>query len=155
MLNTGWLCKKWSEDHPGRDERFPPLHNAPTEKSCRITITMATLLLDRGLVDEIRRIERATGRDDLLSGFVRQLEANLAGFGATLSDYIARGDAIGPVRAAHTLKGVCQQLGAQALGDLFADIERSAKAGDYAEAKRKFDGSAGLIAQSLEALKHA
>src|SRR5882762_7985929 len=125
------------------------------KKSYRITITMATLLLDRGLVDEIRRIERATGRDDLLSGFVRQLEGNLAGFGAALSDYIARGDAIGPVRAAHTLKGVCQQLGAQALGDLFADIERSAKAGDYAEAKRKFDGSAGLIAQSLEALKHA
>ena len=116
---------------------------------------MATLLLDRGLIDEIRRIERATGRDDVLSGFVRELERNLAGFGAALSDYITRGDVIGPVRAAHTLKGVCQQLGAQALGDLFADIERSAKAGDYAEAKRKFEGSAGLIAESLEALKHA
>jgi hypothetical protein len=41
------------------------------------------------------------------------------------------------------------------LAPRFADIERSAKAGDYAEAKRKFEGSAGLIAQSLEALKHA
>src|SRR6267378_2195189 len=109
---------------------------------------MASLLLDRELIDEIRRIERATGRDNLLSGFVRELESNLAGFGAVLSDYIDRGDAIGPVRAAHTLKGVCHQLGAQALGDLFAEIERSAKAGDYAEAKRKFDGSAGLIAQA-------
>jgi len=116
---------------------------------------MATLLLDRGPIDEIRRIERATGRDDVLSGFVRQLEANLAGFGAALSDYIARGDATGAVRAAHTLKGVCQQLGAQALGDLFAEIERSAKAGDYAEAKRKFEGGAGLTAQPLEALKRA
>ena len=116
---------------------------------------MATLLLDRGLIDEIRRIERATGRDNVLSGFVRELETNLAGFGAALSDYIACGDATGAMRAAHTLKGVCHQLGAQALGDLFADIERSARAGDYVEAKRKFDGSAGLIAQSLEALKHA
>src|SRR5712691_10532221 len=116
---------------------------------------MAPLLLDRGLIDEIRRIERATGRDNLFSGFVRELESNLADFGAAFSDYIARGDATGPVRAAHTLKGICHQLGAQALGDLFADIERSAKAGDYAEAKRKFDGSADLIAQSLEALKHA
>ena len=116
---------------------------------------MAILLLDRGLIDEIRRIERATGRDNLLSGFVRELESNLAGFGAALADYIDRGDAVGPVRAAHTLKGVCHQLGAQALGDLFADIERSAMAGNYAEAKRKFEGSAGLIAQSLEALKHA
>ena len=43
----------------------------------------------------------------------------------------------------------------QALGDLFADIERSAKAGDYAEAKRKFDGGANVIAQSLEALRQA
>src|SRR6266480_5068000 len=116
---------------------------------------MATVLLDRGLIEEIRRIERATGRDNLLSGFVRELEGNLAGFGTAFSDCIARGDATGAVRAAHTLKGVCHQLGAQALGDLFADIERSATAGDYAEAKRKFDGSAALIAQSLEALKHA
>ena len=116
---------------------------------------MGTLLLDRGLIDEIRRIERATGRDDVLSGFVRELERNLAGFGAAFSDFIARGDEAGAERAAHTLKGACLQLGAQALGDLFADIERSAKAGDYAEARRKFDGAGSLIAQSLEALKHA
>lgn len=116
---------------------------------------MATLLLDRGLIDEIRRIEHATGRDDVLSGFVRTLEAKLAGFGAAFSDYVARGDTTGAARAAHTLKGACLQLGAQALGNLFDDIERSAKAGDYAEAKRKFDGGASLIAQSLEALKRA
>jgi two-component system sensor histidine kinase/response regulator len=116
---------------------------------------MAALLLDRGLIDEIRRIERATGRDNVLSGFVRKLEGNLAGFGAAFSDCIARGDTTGAVRAAHTLRGTCSQLGAQALGDLFADIERSAKAGDYADAKRKFDGAASLIARSLEALKQA
>jgi HPt (histidine-containing phosphotransfer) domain-containing protein len=116
---------------------------------------MTTSLLDRELIAEIRRIERATGRDDVLSGFVRKLEGNLAGFGAAFSDYIARGDITGAVRAAHTLKGTCSQLGAKALGNLFADIECSAKAGDYAEAKRKFDGGASLIAQSLEALKQA
>ena len=115
----------------------------------------ATVLLDRKCIDEIRHIEQAAGRDDVLSGFVRTLEGYLAGFGAAFSDYIARGDTKGAVRAAHTLKGTCHQLGAQALGDLFADIERSAQAGDYAEAKRRFDGGASLIAQSLEALKHA
>jgi HPt (histidine-containing phosphotransfer) domain-containing protein len=115
----------------------------------------ATLLLDHELIDEIKRIEHATGRDDVLSGFVGMLERNLAGFGAAFSDYIARGDATGAKRAAHTLKGACNQLGAPALGELFADIERSVQAGDYAEAKRRFDGGAGLIAQSLEALKHA
>jgi HPt (histidine-containing phosphotransfer) domain-containing protein len=112
-------------------------------------------LLDRQSIDEIRHIERKVGRNDVLSGFVRMLEDTLAGFAATFSDCVARGDTAGAARAAHTLKGTCLQLGAQALGDLFADIERSAKAGDYAEAKRKFDGGAGLIAQSLEALKHA
>jgi HPt (histidine-containing phosphotransfer) domain-containing protein len=112
-------------------------------------------LLDRALIAEIKRIEHATGRNDVLSGFVGKLEGSLAGFGAAFSAHVARGDTAAAVRAAHTLKGTCLQLGAQALGDLFADIERSAKAGDYAEAKRKFDAGAALIAQSIEALKHA
>jgi len=76
-------------------------------------------------------------------------------FGADFSDRAARGDAAGAVRAAHTLKGTCRQLGAQALGELFADIESVAKAGDFAEAKRRFEAGAGLIAQSIEALKRA
>lgn len=114
-----------------------------------------TQLLDLELVEEIKRIERATGRKDVLSGFVLKLEGNLASFPATFSDLTARGDASGAVRAAHTLKGTCRQLGAVALGDLFAEIESSAKAGDYAAARRQFDGGATLIAQSIEALKRA
>jgi HPt (histidine-containing phosphotransfer) domain-containing protein len=113
------------------------------------------VLLDRELVEEIKRIERATGRTDVLSGFVAKLESSLAGFPAAFSDLVARGDAAGAVRAAHTLKGTCRQLGVTALGDLFAEIESSAKAADYAEARRKFDGGAILISQSLEALKRA
>ena len=85
----------------------------------------ATPLLDRGLIDDIKRLERATGRDDVLAGFVRMLEGNLAGFGAAFSDCIARGDTAGAKRAAHTLKGACHQIGAKALGELFAAIERS------------------------------
>ena len=116
---------------------------------------MATLLLDRELVAGIRLIEQATGRNDVLSGFVRKLEASVAGFDTVFSECIARGDAVGAARAAHTLKGSCHQLGAQALGDLFGDIERSTKAGDYAGAKRQFAEAATLIAHSLEALKQA
>ena len=41
------------------------------------------------------------------------------------------------------------------LGDLFAEVEAAAKAGDFAGAKRKFDDGAALVAQSLEALKKA
>jgi HPt (histidine-containing phosphotransfer) domain-containing protein len=115
----------------------------------------AALLLDCDLIAEIRRVGRATGRDDLHALFVHKLEVSLAGFGATYSEHIARGDGASAVRAAHTLKGSCRQLGAQALGDLFADIEHTAKAGDYAGAKRRFDDAASLIAQSLDALKRA
>ncbi|HEX6158172.1 MAG TPA: Hpt domain-containing protein [Burkholderiales bacterium] len=114
-----------------------------------------TPLIDPALIEEIRRIERATGRNDVLSGFVQKLEASLAGFGAAFSAQVARGDAAGAVRAAHTLKGTCRQLGAPALGDLFAEIELAAKAGDFAEAQRKFEAGASLVAKSLEALKSA
>jgi HPt (histidine-containing phosphotransfer) domain-containing protein len=114
-----------------------------------------TPLLDYSLIEEIKRIERATGRNDVLSGFVAKLEGHLAGFGTAFSDYVARGDAKGALRAAHTLKGTCRQLGAAALGDLFAEIEAAAKAGDYDEAKRKFAAGASLVAESLEALKRA
>lgn len=115
----------------------------------------ASPLLDRSLIEEIRRIERATGKNDVLSGFVLKLEGYLAGFATAFSGCVARGDTAGAVRAAHTLKGTCRQLGAQALGNLFAEIEASAKAGDYAGAKRKFDGAGSLITESLEALKQA
>lgn len=115
----------------------------------------AATLLDRTCIDEIRNIERAVGRNDVFSGFVRTLERNLAGFRTEFCNCLARGDTKGAARAAHTLKGACHQLGAQALGDLFAEIERSARAGDYAEAQRSFDGGAALVAQSLHALKHA
>jgi HPt (histidine-containing phosphotransfer) domain-containing protein len=114
-----------------------------------------TALIDPALIEEIRRIERATGRNDVLSGFVQKLEASLAGFGAAFSEQVARGDAAGAVRAAHTLKGTCRQLGAPALGNLFAEIEESAKAGDFAGAQRRFEAGAGLVAQSLDALKSA
>jgi HPt (histidine-containing phosphotransfer) domain-containing protein len=116
---------------------------------------MACLQLDRELIAQIRLIEHATGQYGMLSEFIRRLEDSLAAFGAALPDYSARGDAAGAALAAHTLKGICLQLGARELGDLFADIERSVQADDYARAKRSFNDGADLIAQSLEALKHA
>ena len=114
-----------------------------------------TPLLDRELIDQIRKIEQATGRKDVLSGFVSKLEITIGGFGAAFSDQVARGDNAGAVRAAHTLKGTCRQLGAMQLGDLFAEVEAAAKAGDFAGAKRAFESGAALVAQSIDALKKA
>lgn len=116
---------------------------------------MVAVLIDRQLVEEIRQVERATGRTDLLSGFVAKLEESVADFPAAFADSVARGDDKAAVRAAHTLKGTCRQLGALALGDLFGEIESAAKAGDFIAAQRKLDQGAELIARSLEALKRA
>ena len=112
-------------------------------------------LLDRELIDQIRKIEQATGRKDVLSGFVAKLENTIGAFGAAFSDQVSRGDNAGAVRAAHTLKGTCRQLGALQLGDLFAEVEAAAKAGDFTAAKRTFDAGAALVAESLAALKKA
>jgi len=114
-----------------------------------------TSLIDQEPIEEIRRIERATGRSDVFSGFVRKLEGMLEAFGPTFAESVARGDIAGAVRAAHTLKGTSRQLGAKALGDLFAEIEAAAKAGDYDGAKAKFEAGASLVAESLEALRRA
>jgi HPt (histidine-containing phosphotransfer) domain-containing protein len=116
---------------------------------------MTTLLLDRDLIAEIKRVGYATGRQDLHAVFVRKIEESLAAFPATFSRHLAHGDTAAAVRAAHTLKGSCRQIGAHALGDLFAEIEHSAKAGDFDAAQRTFEDSSELIAQSLEALRQA
>jgi two-component system sensor histidine kinase/response regulator len=116
---------------------------------------MTTLLLDRDLIAEIKRVGHATGRHDLHAVFVGKLEESLADFPATFSRHLAHGDTAAAVRLAHTLKGSCRQIGAYALGDLFAGIERDAKAGDFDAAKCRFEDSGELIAQSLEALKQA
>lgn len=116
---------------------------------------MAELLLDPELVGEIMRIEQTLGRSDVLSGFVRVLEGKLAEFEGTFSECIARGDGVAAARAAHSLKGACHQLGARALGELFATIEQSTKGGNYTDAQRAFREAAPLIAQSLVALRRA
>jgi HPt (histidine-containing phosphotransfer) domain-containing protein len=116
---------------------------------------MASPLLDPNLIAEIRLVERTTGRTNVLSGLVSMLEMHLVDFQAAFAACVARGDVSAAARAAHTMQGSCRQLGAGALGDLFAAIESSVRAGDYAEAQRRFDSGAELIARSLEALKRA
>src|SRR3954454_7117024 len=77
--------------------------------------TTTSLILDRNLVADIRRIEHATGRNNIYAGCVSKLEESVAEFGSAFAACVARGDTGGAARAAHTLKGASRQLGAQAL----------------------------------------
>jgi HPt (histidine-containing phosphotransfer) domain-containing protein len=91
----------------------------------------------------------------VVSGLVARLETQLAEFPDGFNACLARGDISGAMRAAHTMQGSCRQLGAAALGDLFSAIESSVKAGDHPDAQRRINDGTGLIARSLDALKHA
>jgi HPt (histidine-containing phosphotransfer) domain-containing protein len=112
-------------------------------------------LLDPQFIEEIRQIERATGRTDVLVQFVTMLEEDLAAFVSAFPQHLARGDAAQAASAAHKMKGACRQLGAHALGELFAEVEATAKAGNVAEAGRRFEAGSSLIGRSIQALKQA
>ena len=118
-------------------------------------MTASTPLLDPSLVEEIKQVERMTGKQGLFAGFVRKLEEDVAAFGTVFASAVAQGDSTAAARAAHKLKGASRQLGAAALGDLFAEIEHLAKAGNPVEGQGKFEAASELISQSLDALRRA
>lgn len=110
-----------------RAEKVPALPAAPN----------VAQLLDRERYEEIKMLTDEAGAD-VFSGLVRGLEKDLNGFEAGLAGWLAQGDGQGLMRAAHSLKGSSHSLGAQALGDFFAGIEKLAKAGQLDEAARTY-----------------
>ncbi len=56
-------------------------------------------------------------------------------------------------RAAHSLKGACLSMGAQALGERFAEIERHAKDAKFSEISALSASSRDLGANSIHALR--
>lgn len=111
----------------------------------------ATPLLDRDRFEEIRMLTDEAG-PDVFNGLVRGLEKDLNAFDAGLDGWMAKHDANGMSRAAHSLKGSSHSLGAQALGELFAEIEKVAKSGDIAEAHRIYAARRNTGADSISAL---
>jgi signal transduction histidine kinase/CheY-like chemotaxis protein/HPt (histidine-containing phosphotransfer) domain-containing protein len=111
----------------------------------------APVLLNRERFEEIKMLTDEAG-PDVFSALVRGLEKDMNAFDAGLNGWTAQQDANGMSRAAHSLKGSSQSLGAQALGDLFANIEKVARAGDIAEARRIYAAGRNISADSLIAL---
>lgn len=56
-------------------------------------------------------------------------------------------------RAAHSLKGACLSIGAKALGEHFAAMERHARDGQFAEVATLSASSRDLSANSIHALR--
>lgn len=58
-------------------------------------------------------------------------------------------------RAAHSVKGACLSIGAQALGERFAEIERLARDGNFVELAALSASSRDMSANSILALRNA
>ncbi|HTE14097.1 MAG TPA: Hpt domain-containing protein, partial [Burkholderiales bacterium] len=122
----------------------PPVASAP----------VTSQLLDRERYEEIRMLTNEAG-PNVFSGLVSRLEKDLNAFDAALVGWMAQQDATGFARAAHSLKGSSLSLGAQALGNLFADVEKLAKAGNLEDAGRKYSQGKDIGVASIAALNHA
>ena len=112
----------------------------------------AVQLLDRERYDEIKSITEEAG-PGVFMDLVQGVEAELKAFDAGLAGWMAQADAQAMVRAAHSLKGSSHSLGAQALGNLFTEIEKLAKVGQIVEASRVYTGGRDICKDSVAALR--
>jgi len=111
-------------------------------------------LLDRQRFEEVKSLTREAG-PDVLSGMVQNLQRDLEAFDAALAARLAQQDATGVARAAHSLKGSSHSLGAQALGNLFAELERLAKSGQLEAVAYHYQRGKPICADTLGALTQA
>jgi HPt (histidine-containing phosphotransfer) domain-containing protein len=109
-------------------------------------------LLDEVRAHEIRDMFRQVN-PDTYKRMRDNLARDLAAFAAALQAYVPGAPVDDIRRNAHSLKGSSRGMGAQALGDLFAELEQLAKAGDIPAAIQRHALGALLIEQSQEALR--
>ena len=105
------------------------------------------------LVDGLRR---TLGKETLYVSLLRKFVTTQAGFGADLSAALAAGDYTTAERYAHTLKGVCGNLGAPGLGVLAGELEKSLGAHDeLASISPKLESVTRQLAALLAAISAA
>jgi signal transduction histidine kinase/CheY-like chemotaxis protein len=95
-------------------------------------------------------VELAQGAADGLLGDMTESMLNEVTKFASMVDNNDAAENI--ARVAHGLKGAAQNLGASALGDLYAEFEKLAKQGDLAHIRHRLEESKLLALQSVQAL---
>jgi signal transduction histidine kinase/DNA-binding response OmpR family regulator len=102
--------------------------------------------LDRSVLDRLRNdIGGGEGLRDVILTFLAQTPSTLA----TLREEAGHGDAAGIRRTAHMLKGTSATLGAFALADHCAEMERLGRSGDVSDAASRAD-VAEVLYRALE-----
>jgi HPt (histidine-containing phosphotransfer) domain-containing protein len=111
-------------------------------------------LLDEARCAEIKELMRESG-PDVFGGMVRRLKKDLNAFDAALPGWVTQHDGDSMARAAHSLKGASHSIGAQRLGNLFADVEKLAKARQLDDAARQYARHKGVGGASITVLDQA
>lgn len=118
----------------------PPLKALPTQ------------LIDCERVAEVIDLI-CEGEYAALNGWVDYLQTDLNKFEALLSGPDTAEKNKNIQSAAHSIKGTCLNLGAQALGDLFSEFERDAKEGKSQALNQRLADCRVLGAKSVQALR--
>ena len=109
------------------------------------------------LVDHERVLEMidliCEGEPAAFGSWVGYLEADLAKFAALMSDAGSTDRNLNILNTAHALKGTCLNLGAPALGALFAELEKHAKEGQWDALLLRYQESRALEIQSTNSLR--
>jgi HPt (histidine-containing phosphotransfer) domain-containing protein len=93
-------------------------------------------------------LEGAAGDPELLQTVIDAYFEESEPLVVQLRDSLARGDAPGVKKAAHTLKGVLLAVGAQTTAQIALDLERLGTSGDLTTANARFTA----LEQQLQAL---
>jgi HPt (histidine-containing phosphotransfer) domain-containing protein len=111
-----------------------------------------TLLIDHERVAEVIDLV-CEGGHATFSQWIDYLQTDLTKFEALLSATDTTDNNRGIQSAAHSIKGTCLNLGAQALGELFSALEQEAKEGKSAALNQRYAEGRDLETQSILALR--
>jgi HPt (histidine-containing phosphotransfer) domain-containing protein len=103
------------------------------------------------LSDNLDELIASLGNEFL--DLVRQFATKLPEEVAAMQDALGRGDCLALQRAAHTLKGSSSHLGALALSDCAAQLERAARAEDVEACAREMQRLIALAGETVAALR--
>ncbi len=116
--------------------------------------TSPTALVDHERVAEVIDLV-CEGEPGAFGKWIDYLVADLAKFQALLSGASTTESHRGIQSAAHSIKGTCLNLGAQALGELFSALEQEARECNSAALNQRYAANRDLETQSIQALRAA
>ncbi len=125
--------------------------DAAADTKADASVTLMPLVNHERVLEMIDLI--CEGEPAAFGRWVDFLDADLAKFAALLSIAGTTESNLKIFDAAHALKGTCLNLGAPALGALFAELERHAKQSEWEALLLRYGESRELEAQSTHLLR--